>query len=230
MKTLQTMVRNLISISVLTLLAVAFAHGQTGAILRANVPFSFEAGGTSLPAGTYQFKLRLNEGALVVSGAKAGDLRLPIITQLGTGSLFTDATLIFDTFEGQHALSEVWIPGEEGVLVKVTPKGHTHESLIAVVTGPAPKLSGKQVFERTCARCHGPKGQGNAAADKFFQTPVPRLDSTFVQGKSDAELKEVITKGTRAMDPVRIDESGFRHLLPLESVDAVIAYVRTLKR
>jgi cytochrome c553 len=230
MKILQMAARNLTTISVLTLLAVASAHGQTGAILRANVPFGFEAGSASLPAGTYQFKLRLNEGAVVVSGAKAGDMRLPIITQLGTGSLLTDATLIFDTFEGQHALSEVWIPGEEGVLVKVTPKGHTHERVIAVVSGPAPKLSGKQVFERTCARCHGPGGQGNAAADKFFQTPVPKLNSAYIQGKSDEELKEIISHGKRKMDPVRIGQAEVQHLLDSGSVDAVISYVRTFKQ
>jgi cytochrome c5 len=229
MRTLQVTARNLIIISVLALLAVTSAHGQTGAVLRANVPFGFEAGGESLPAGTYRFRLRLGEGAVVMSGAKSGDIRLPIITQLGTGSLLTDATLIFDTFEGHHALSEVWIPGEEGVLVKATPKAHTHESVIAVVTGPAPKLSGKQVFERTCARCHGPKGQGNPAADKFFQTPVPKLTSALVQGKSDEELKEIISHGKGMMDPVRMGQAQVQHLLDSGSVEAVIQFVRTFK-
>jgi hypothetical protein len=32
------------------------------------------------------------------------------------------------------------------------------------------------------------------------------------------------------MPPVEIDESGFRHRLPPQDVDAVIAYVRTLKQ
>jgi hypothetical protein len=50
-----------------------------------------------------------------------------------------------------------------------------------------------------------------------------------VQGKSDADLKEVITKGSRKMDPVEIDESGFRHRLPPQSGDAVVAYLRTFK-
>jgi cytochrome c553 len=230
MKTLQVTARNLTVISFLALLAVASVHGQTGAALRASVPFDFEVGGKSVPAGTYQLRLRLGEGAVVMSGAKAGDMRLPIISRLGTGTLFTDATLIFDTFEGHHALSEVWVPGEEGVLVKVTPKGHAHEKVIAVVSGPAPKLSGKQVFERTCARCHGPKGQGNPAADKFFQTPVPKLDSAYVQGKSDEELKEIISHGRRMMDPVRVGQAQVQHLLDSGSVDAVISYVRTLKR
>ena len=58
----------------------------------------------------------------------------------------------------------------------------------------------------------GRKGDKNA--DKFFNVTIPRLNSAEVQSKSDAELKEIIIKGTRAMDPVEIDESGFRHRLP----------------
>jgi len=91
-------------------------------------------------------------------------------------------------------------------------------------------ISGKTAFDLTCSRCHGPAGMGDKRADKFFNTTIPRLGSAAVQSKSDAELKEIITKGSRAMDPVEVDESGFRHRLPPQSVDAVIAFVRTLKQ
>jgi mono/diheme cytochrome c family protein len=96
--------------------------------------------------------------------------------------------------------------------------------------GAAPNLSGKGVFERTCARCHGPQGKGNPAADKFFQTPIPRLDSASVQTKSDQELKDIISYGRRQMDPVRMRQAAVQHLLDPESVDAVISYGRTLKQ
>jgi cytochrome c553 len=230
MKTLLMTARKLTTISVLTLLAVASAHGQTGTVLSANVPFGFEAGGTSLPAGTYQFKFHLSEQSLVISGAKAEEMKLKIIAQLAGASLFKDTGLVFDAFEGRHVLSEVWIPDEGGVLVNASPKRHTHEMVIAVVSGAAPKLSGKEVFERTCARCHGPQGKGNPAADKFFQTPVPRLDSAYVQAKSDQELRDIISHGRRKMDPVRMGQATLQHLLYPESVGAVISYVRTFKQ
>ena len=126
-------------------------------------------------------------------------------------------------------LSEVWIPGEGGLLVHATPQGHSHEKVI-LQSGLSAGLSGKAVFERTCAKCHGPNGNGNEAADKFFQTPVPKLNSEYVQTKSDAELKEIITEGRRMMDPVRVGQPKVQHLLPTESVGAVIAYVRTFKK
>ena len=134
----QMTARNLPAIGVLSLLAVVSAHAQTGVVLRANVPFGFEAGGDSLPAGTYQFKLRSGERFLVLSGAKGGEMRVQIITQLAGSSFFQEAGLVFDTFGDRHVLSEVWIPGKDGVQVSATPKGHTHERVIAAASGAAP--------------------------------------------------------------------------------------------
>ena len=228
--TLRITAQHLITISVLTLLVVASAHGQTGAVVKANVPFVFEAGGRSLPAGTYQFKRLLSERFIELSGAKAGEMKLQIVTQLGGGFRVTDAGLVFDIVGDRHVLSEVWLPGGDGVLVHVTPKEHSHETVIAVVSGAAPNLSGKEVFEHTCIRCHGPGGQGNPAADKFFQTSVPRLDSAYVQSKTDEELRDIVSHGRRKMDPVRLGQATVQHLLYPESVDAVIAYVRTFKQ
>ena len=229
MKTLMMTPRNLITISILSLLVVASAYGQAGTVLSANVPFSFEAGGTSLPAGTYQFKFRPSEQSLVISGAKAGETKLHVMAQLAGASLFKDTGLVFDAFEGHHVLSEVWIPGEGGVLVNAAPKQHPHEVVVAMVSGTEPKLTGKEVYLRTCVRCHGPHGTGNPAADKFFQVPIPRLNSAQVQAKSDQELRDIITQGRRNMDPVRMGQGSLQHLLDPGAVGAVINYLRTFK-
>jgi mono/diheme cytochrome c family protein len=90
-------------------------------------------------------------------------------------------------------------------------------------------VSGKTAYSLTCGKCHGQDGKGDASADKFFNMTIPRITSVAVQGKSDAELRDLVTKGSSTMPPVEIDESGFRHRLPSQDVDAVIAYVRTLK-
>ena len=115
------------------------------------------------------------------------------------------------------------------MLVQSTRGSHRHRSVLAVVSGGGGGGTGKDIFSKTCAKCHGPQGKGNAAADKFFALEIPRLVSPGVQSKSDAELKEIITQGRRNMDPVRAGP-GVRHLLQPEGVDAVIAYVRTLKQ
>jgi cytochrome c5 len=230
MKTSQNAARILIIVGVLTLLLVVFAHGQTGTVLSANVPFGFEVGSTSLPAGTYQFKFNVPEESLVISGAKGEETKLHIIARLAGASLFKDTGLVFNVLRGHHVLAEVWIPGEGGVVVNNTPQKHSNETVTAVVSGAAPKMSGKEVFDSTCARCHGPMGKGNPMAEKFFKTSIPRLDSAYVQGKSDQELKDIISHGRRNMDPVRIGQASVQHLLHPESVDAVVKYVRTFKQ
>ena len=113
--------------------------------------------------------------------------------------------------------------------MNITKKQHTSQMIMAMVSGAGPKMSGKAIFQQTCSRCHGPQGQGNPAADKFFKTAVPRLDSKFVQSKSDTELKDIISNGKGMMDPVRTGQASLQHVLPPDSVNAVVSYLRTLK-
>jgi mono/diheme cytochrome c family protein len=100
-----------------------------------------------------------------------------------------------------------------------------------VLPARAAELPGKAIFQRTCKNCHGPEGKGNPTVDSFWKLKIPRLNSKYVQQKSDAELKKIITGGIRKMEPVRLDAPTAPHRPKLnpEQVDDVIAYVRTLK-
>jgi hypothetical protein len=201
--------------------------GQTGPAVRTDVPYEFALGSRVLPAGTYTFSVT-NVG-LQVRSANGEALHANILTRLGGPADFLrDGSLVFDKTDGHRVLSEVWIPGSDGILVHSLPKGHKHDLLMFPVSQNLTD-SGSAAFDRTCAKCHGPGGQGDERADKFFSVKLPRLNSPEVQAKSDAELRAIITTGSRAMAPVEVDEAGFRHRLPTQSVDAVIAYVRTLK-
>jgi len=206
---------------------VGSAFGQTVTKAVFKIPFEFGAGSKVLPAGTYTFSLDTGRSLVDVSSPSGKQVSLHIVTRLGGPSELREFSLVFDKTGEHHVLSEVWLPKTDGVLVHSVPKDHEHEILIGSFGGQS--LSGKAAFDQTCSRCHGKDGRGDENADRFFKTKIPRLSEAYVQGKSDAELKEIITKGTRAMEPVRIEEAGFRHLLPLESVDSVIVYVRTLK-
>jgi mono/diheme cytochrome c family protein len=82
--------------------------------------------------------------------------------------------------------------------------------------------AGKEVFLKKCKTCHGEDGNGNQGMAKLLKTTIPPMDSDAVQGKSDAEIKKIITEGTGKMKPVK-DLSD-------ADIDSVIAYVRTFKK
>jgi cytochrome c5 len=223
------MASSLMAFSLLTCVAIGPAFGQTGQAVRTEVPYEFMVGSKTLPAGTYSLSV---SGSLVqVQPSTGAAVSVRIVTRLGGPSEFLqDGALVFDKTGAQRILSEVWMPGTDGILVHSTPDEHHHEILMFSGGSPNTNLSGPAAYDRTCRRCHGPDGKGDPRADKFFKTTIPRLNSAAVQGKSDAELKRIISQGSSAMPPVEIEEAGFRHRLPAQSVDAVVAYVRTLKR
>jgi hypothetical protein len=224
------MARSLMGLSLFTFLAVGPAFGQAHSV-RVEVPYAFTVGSKALPAGTYTFSLPVDSPAWIeVKSAAATSARAHVVTRLGGPTEFQDGSLVFDKSDGTRVLSEVWIPGTDGILVHAMPKGHTHDILMTSGAGQNVNLTGKAAFDQTCRRCHGPTGAGEARADKFFNTTIPRLNSAAVQNKSDTELKEIITTGRRGMPPVEIEEAGFRHRLAPELVDTLIAYVRTLKQ
>jgi mono/diheme cytochrome c family protein len=212
-----------------TFTAVNPASAQSGPGLRIDIPYTFTFSAKPLPAGIYTFTLagsRLN-----VASASIGQTTQSIISEIsGPAELFREGSLVFDKTEAGLILSEVWIPGMEGLLMHSVPKGHARTVLSAPLLDQNRIYSGKAAFHLTCAKCHGADGKGSKEANKFFNTTIPPLTSAQVQSKSDAELRNQISRGSAKMPPVEVDEAGFRHLLPPKDVEAVIAYVRTLKQ
>jgi mono/diheme cytochrome c family protein len=213
-------------------LAIFFTAGllsaQTSQAMRMDVPFEFSVGSKVLPAGKYTFSV--DTFGLTVASGTSGKIHGTIVARLsGPPQFLRDGALVFDRSNGGHVLAEVWMPGIDGLLLHKNPQNHERTVLSVSEIDQSSSLSGKKAFELTCARCHGSDGNGDGRADKFFGTTIPRLTSAHVQGKTDKELAELITQGDSRMPPVEIDEGGFRHRLPPQDVEAVIAYLRTLK-
>lgn len=210
------------------LAAVSTADAQPQPVLNVTVGHPFMAGGSLLPAGSYRISLRPGAQFLQISGA-GGAASVQIISRLkGPDAVFREGTLVFHSVEKTRVLSEVWLPHEGGLLV--SPNPNKEEQVVVVVSSTHnANVSGRTVYEQTCKKCHGGEGRGVRAADEFFGLKIPRLNSGYVQAKSDGELIEVITQGRRNMEAVRIGQPAVQHLLPYESVKAVLAYVRTLK-
>jgi Cytochrome C oxidase, cbb3-type, subunit III len=224
-------VRRFMTLILATFFVTGLGFGQSLEAVRFNVPYRFSAGSKQFPAGTYTFSLLAGPFSMLkVQSESIGPVNVNVLTRIsGPSELFTNSYLIFDKAPGHLILSEVWIPGTDGILVRPIPKNDGRLALSGSDINPNKTYTGKETYSLTCAKCHGKDGNGEVAADKFFKVKIPRLTSTTVQSMSDAELKKQIMQGDILMPPVEVDEAGFRHRLPPRDVDAVVAYLRTLK-
>ena len=91
--------------------------------------------------------------------------------------------------------------------------------------------AGKALYNNSCIQCHGAVGEGRAVMDTFYKIRIPRLNSEYVQKKSDEELRHVILNGKRKMPAAMagLPETQHRSKITPEQVPDLIAYVRTLK-
>lgn len=79
---------------------------------------------------------------------------------------------------------------------------------------------GAETFKAKCAACHGPDGTGATAAGKAMK--VRDLSSADVQGQTDDQLYEIVTKGKGKMP-------GYEKTLGAETCKALVAHVRQMK-
>ena len=85
----------------------------------------------------------------------------------------------------------------------------------------APAGDGGETFKTKCASCHGADGSGNTAVGKAMK--IRNLGSAEVQGQSDDQLFNIISKGKGKMP-------AYEKSLGAEKCKELVAFVRTLKK
>jgi mono/diheme cytochrome c family protein len=78
-----------------------------------------------------------------------------------------------------------------------------------------------KVYKTNCALCHSANGSGDSASGKALK--AKDLRSLEVQGKSDAELAEVVVKGRGKMP-------AFGQKLSADVIKSLVAYIRELPK
>jgi hypothetical protein len=116
----------------LTLLPLLSFAQVTAAGIVANVDFGFYAGGKLLPAGSYEFKpAGSTESTLNVLNTKTRETSVvPILTTI-SNKLPADGEVVFDHAGNDYYLTEIFIPGTDGFLLKGAQGKHTHVSVKA---------------------------------------------------------------------------------------------------
>lgn len=108
-----------IALSVITILAVPFAYGQSASPVlgRVNIPFKFMVAKKEMPAGTYEvLRTERQESRLVLRNYQAGtSIYVSVIERLAETdpSQKHGARVVFDTVGDQKFLSEFW-PADKG--------------------------------------------------------------------------------------------------------------------
>jgi len=98
--------------------------------VKGNVPFPFLIGTTAVPAGMYEFAIdRVNETVTVKGAKNTKSIGFVTVLAAKAQSTATDADVVFDKVGETYSLSEIWMPGAEGVLVHATKGKHEHNIL-----------------------------------------------------------------------------------------------------
>jgi hypothetical protein len=96
--------------------------------LVANVNFAFYADGKLLPAGSYEFRPTRGNTAKtldIVDTKTKQTWSVPILTSISKKQA-SEGGVVFDQAENKNYLSEVYIPGMDGILLKGAPTKHVH--------------------------------------------------------------------------------------------------------
>lgn len=111
-------------------------------------------------------------------------------------------------------------------------------SLAASTVPPAPEGfalngdpgRGKVVYDKSCALCHGPAGQGNGPMAASLRPKPKDLTDKAVTGKrSDWEVYLVIRDGGKALG-LSPQMFSYKNMLKDQEIRDVAAYVRSLPR
>jgi len=84
----------------------------------------------------------------------------------------------------------------------------------------------KQLYEQTCAMCHGAGGRGDGPTSQSLQ-PKPADLTVAVKDKSDAYLTKLITEGGPSVTKSPLMPS-YKGILNEKQVQSVIQYVKAL--
>jgi len=89
---------------------------------------------------------------------------------------------------------------------------------------------GQRIYRQNCAPCHGELGRGDGAgAQSLPVRPADHTNSVVMKSRSDAFLRDVITKGGGAMG-LSMFMPAWKGLLKEEQVQDLVDYIRTLAK
>jgi mono/diheme cytochrome c family protein len=106
--------------------------------------------------------------------------------------------------------------------------------LAALALAAAPASAADKKIERLwkskCGSCHGPDGKGETEKGKKMKIG-DLSDAAWQKKATDAEIKKAINEGVKSeKDGVKKEMDGYADDIKGEQLDALVAFVRDLKK
>jgi hypothetical protein len=98
-------------ISLLSLLLVAGSAIAQSRNVRANVPFSFSVGDTTLPTGTYSIGAISSDAKTLLVQARGGSGMMVSSNAAESLTPASKTKLVFNRYRDQYFLAEIWVEG-----------------------------------------------------------------------------------------------------------------------
>ncbi|MBM4258662.1 MAG: cytochrome c [Deltaproteobacteria bacterium] len=109
-----------------------------------------------------------------------------------------------------------------------------HQSLLLIAAsvyftyfaavGSAHGQEAKQLYDQTCAMCHGPEGKGDGPTAQVLQ-PKPANLATAIKGKNDAYLTKILKGGGASVGKSPL-MPAYDGLLKDDQIKTLIKYVK----
>ena len=120
----------------LIMLAVS-AHAQTSSVQRviANIPFEFNVGKTTLPAGKYTITVLnpTSDRKTLQIRSLNGRSSAIVLTMAGNGNLSDNAKLVFERYDDRYFFAQAQMAGDATSLAVVRPKQHSDKQVAKAV-------------------------------------------------------------------------------------------------
>jgi len=120
--------------------AALTAKAQSTYGVRANVPFEFNVGDKTLPAGKIRVReMTTNSGALAISNLDKGQHAIRIAHAVNPNKA-DQAKLVFRRYGNRYFLAQVWIPGYDGLELNKSKSERALERDTLLSKNSAPEL------------------------------------------------------------------------------------------
>ena len=100
-------------------------------------------------------------------------------------------------------------------------------ALMAVGALSAHAADAKAIWEKDCAKCHGPDGKGDTKMGKKLEVK-DYTDAKVQSSMKDEEMVKAIKEGVKSGDTTKM--KGFGETLSDDEVKALVGYIRSFKK